>query len=1051
MLREWRLWPPPRFGRLIDVPSSTLLAFLLALAPAVIAWWTGRGIPARINDPALPEILLDRRRQLGKITLAGAVALALLAGSELYWALPLLWIALLISGYPLRRTLFGERWSLPAFLRYAIAAGIGHAGWRLLAAIGPLVALTSAYGMDPNGGPVTQRVALWVGGAIAVTIVIWQQCYARVWLDLHRASPLRATARPELVARLDAVLDRATLARRPGVYRFGAPGGHFVNALAIPSLRAPAVALSDGLLAALTDDEIVAVFAHEVAHHEQFTRRRLRVSALAGVVVALLSVAVPVAFITMGPGLATFGAAALCAAVVIALGKRPSARRDAETASDLRAAALTGDAESLATALAKVHLYNRVPRRWPHAIEQGATHPSLARRIQALRAAAPAPSAPVVETPAALVAVRSPGSNAVVVLEAARAHWFEGVAPDTALELNALRAAASSYRAIAYSDLLELRVGTSRDERTLNAVDRHGHAWTVRIAPADVAPLQRVLDAIDVKLGPRPPALQPTGLATARLVAIATLVALAVSGEAGIVLVPILFVLFRPGLTAALAAAGAIAVGRAFVALTTFAWIDTSRQMSVAGALAGALTLLVLAVLRARAEERRDPVRRPPREAWLLVLLLSCAALMLAIAVVPSGLARPQSLLSNPPLVSAMATLAGIGAAIGTMSGRWRRIGGSATTVAALGGTLLLAGNGSLYNRTAAVQWTTGRLTPSGTAMIPGSGSSALELSPNGRSYVVTQFRAGRRGAPGNRFLVGQFGVGAPTPRASDALQVALLSDDTLLAVALHGTDSLELRAERLVTDSLGNGAVLWRRLLPSIELPRLLLDRTRRVWIVMGRGEDERDVIVATGNFDGTTLRTYRHASATAPDIGEVMSQPLAAFVDGSAIWFTLPGLRDPASSFEPMLMLMAAAPRWELRSSGPAGEGVLADLEGIPQCGSEVDPFGATCVEHSANRTRLWRVGVGEATAAGDLPAALNGVHPLGGGRVAAIERFGTRLALVDLRSHRGTRFTLPPDGSPATGDVRWAADVAAAGPYLAVLSNGGRSSIVRRYRVR
>jgi hypothetical protein len=473
--------------------------------------------------------------------------------------------------------------------------------------------------------------------------------------------------------------------------------------------------------------------------------------------------------------------------------------------------------------------------------------------------------------------------------------------------------------------------------------------------------------------------------------------------------------------------------------------------MSVAGALAAALALLILAVMRTRAEERRDPARRPPREAWLLVLLLSCAALILVFAVLPLGLDRPQSLLSSPPLISGIATLAGIGAAIGTMSGRWRRVGGAGISLAAFAVTLLLAGNGSLYNRAAALHWTTGRLVSTGSVTLPGSGSSSLELSPSGQSYVLTQFRAGRRVAPGNRFLIGRFGEGAPKPHVSDAIQVALLDDETLLAVVSRGTDSLEVRAERLTADSSGSAAVLWHRPVPSIELPRLLLDRGRRLWIVMGRGEDEREVVVATGSFDGAALGTYRRAAARAPDIGEVIGQPLAAFADGSALWFTLPGLRDPASSFGPMLMIMTASPRWELRTSGPTGERVLADLDGIPLCASEIDALGATCVEHSANRTRLWRVGRAEATGAGDLPGALNAVHPLGGGRVAAIERFGTRLAVVDLESHRGMRFTLPLDDSRTTADARWTADVAAAGEYVAVLSSGGSSAVLRRYRIR
>jgi heat shock protein HtpX len=1032
----------------------SLLVIALALAPALLSWWTGRGILARADDPALPEILLDRRRRLGGITVAGVVVLAVVDGASLYWTLPLLWVALLVGNYPLRRGLFAERWSLPAFLRYAISAAIGQSGWRLLVVIGPLVTVTCAVGIDPDGGAVARRVVLWLGGAFSIVMLLWQRFYARVWLDLHHATPLRQLARAELVARLDDVLDRAKLRKRPGVYRFGAPGGHFVNAFAIPSLYAPAVVLSDGLLGALTDDEIVGVFAHEVAHHEQFTRRRLGVAAAAGALVALFAFSLPIAFLMVEPAMATLSAALLGVIIVASLGRRSVKRRHDETASDLRAAALTGDPEALASALTKVHLYNRVPRRWPHAIESAATHPSLARRIQALRGMALAATSGnvatgIVATPALpLAVVRSKRGDTVVVLETTRAHWFDGVPEDTPLDLEALRSVASSYRAIGYSELVELRVGTAGDERTLNAVDLRGTVWSVPIAPSDVRALQTALDAVDVKLGPRPVPIQPAGMATARLLAIAALLTLVMTGEAGVVLVPILFVLFRPALTAAVAAAGAISLGRAIVALTSFAWIDAARQTSVIGAVAAGVALLVVAVLRTRGDARRDASRRPPREAWLLVLLLGGAALMFVAGSWPLALARPASLVSSPLAISAATTLAGLGAAIATTPGLWRRASGSLLSIIALATTVVLAGDGSFYNRSAALAWNAGTLTPAGIAAIPGTGVSTLEASPGGDSYAVTQFRPLRRGAPGNRYLIGRFGAGAP--RASDALQVVFLDDREVLALALRGSDGLELRAESVSADSLGLARLRWVANIPTVEMPRLLVDRGRRLWAVLGQGEDDRKMVVATGSFDGGEPRILDEIVSGPADVGEPVGQPLAAFMDGTTISVTLPGLRDPESSFGPMLMLMAANPRWELRSEGRAGEHVLADFDGVPTCGIEVDGESLVCVEHLSNRTRLWRVGPASAVAIGDLPAAFSAAHPLGGGRVAAVERFGSRMAVVDLTARRGVRLTLPIDDPRRTDSIRWTADVVAAGNYVLVLSSGRAGATVRRYRL-
>ena len=54
-----------------------------------------------------------------------------------------------------------------------------------------------------------------------------------------------------------------------------------MNAVALPGVRTPAVAFSHVLLERLPPDEIAAVFAHEVAHHEHFDGVRLRRKAFA--------------------------------------------------------------------------------------------------------------------------------------------------------------------------------------------------------------------------------------------------------------------------------------------------------------------------------------------------------------------------------------------------------------------------------------------------------------------------------------------------------------------------------------------------------------------------------------------------------------------------------------------------------------------------------------------------------------------------------------------------------------------------------------------------
>jgi heat shock protein HtpX len=1008
---------------------------------------------ARIDDPALPELLFERRRRLGIVTLVGALLLALLFGSELPWALPLLWLALLVSSYPVRRVLFGEQWGLVAFLHYAVSSGIAQAGLWLLMAFTPAIVISLAYGLAPQGGPAAIRIAAWGGAISAIVIALWLNGYARVWLDLHHATPLRESASRELVARFDAVLDRAApkLSRRPEMYRFGAPGGYFMNALAIPSLWSPAVALSDSLLASLTDDEIVAVFAHEVAHHEQFTRRRLWISWSAGMVLTAIVGLIPLGLFDMGPrgGLTTV--ALLPLLIVFALGRRRSRQRDDETASDLRAAELTGNGEAVASALTKIHISNRVPRRWPHSIERAASHPSLARRIQALRTAAPSVGDAPVVLPATLAVVRSPDAGSAVAFDSSRAHWFEGVPADTPLDIDSLQRNASSYRAVAYGDLTELRIGASGDERILSATDRRGQSWTVPIAGADVGVVQTALDTIDVELGRRPVALRPIGMAAARLLAVALLIMLAIAGEAGVALLAILFVLFRPALTAAVAASAGIAFGRALVALPNLAWASTNRQLGIAGALAAAIALGVITVKRVRAETTRDAKRRTPREAWLLVVGLLVITVMLLVAVLPRALAHPASLADNPLAISAATTLLGIGASIATMSGRWRRTGGGLTSAAALAGVLFLSGDGWLFNRAAAFAWTKAKLTPAGSVPITG-GALTVDASPTGASFAVTQYRATKRGVPpASRYLIGRFADSTPRPRTSDASSVAFLDDATLLALETRASDSLELRAERVVVNSLGAPVVLWRRQLPPIDQARVIVDRVHRGWIVFGRGAADADLVVITDTIGGSHPSEHRWPVVPIEeDVGGRTTQLLTAFGDGSTVWMGLSEPRAGASSVAPLLQLMASGVTWEIHGSSAAGEHELADLDGFPSCANDAGHLGVVCVERSAERSRVTRiVSASSVEHIGSLPSGLDVVHA-SGALVAAAERFGEHVAVLDAMTRRGLRLTLPPEDRARRVAGRWTSDIVAAGPHVIVLSNGRDGTSVRRYRI-
>jgi hypothetical protein len=332
-------------------------------------------------------------------------------------------------------------------------------------------------------------------------------------------------------------------------------------------------------------------------------------------------------------------------------------------------------------------------------------------------------------------------------------------------------------------------------------------------------------------------------------------------------------------------------------------------------------------------------------------------------------------------------------------------------------------------------------------------GGLTITASPNGGAFAVSQYQPIRRGQAGGgtRYLFGHFADTTSVLRTSTAARVALLDDERVIVLDGAPGDSLEVRAERIAPNADGSVTMLWRERIPALDGPELLLDRSRHLWLVVARGDGDRSFVVVSDTLGGATPRIM-HLGATSPDdIGEVMTQPLAAFADGSAIWSTLPRLGGPDALATPVLLAMAASPRWEIRGTDNAGERFLADVSGFPACGSEVDDHGVLCVERSTNGTNLWRAPSARMlTRVASLPPVFDIVHGEGTAAVAAAERFGQRAAVVDVASWRAYRLTLPGESAARAG-MRWTADVVARGGYLLVLSGTRDGATVTRYSIR
>jgi len=357
--------------------GSSAVAFAVVLLPGIAAWWTGRRLIPLRDDPALPERLMARRTRLAQAAGICWAGQLFLPGGALWMLAPGL-LALLTGSFASRRALFDESWRLPSYLAWALRLGIASGGFWTLVAAAP-------------------SIVEWAGGswltiaALAAVLLAWSLWFAAIFRALIGARRLDPS---DLQPALEEILARSR-AKAPGLYHAGPRGGRWVSALALPSVRGSAVLMSDTLLDLFDRDEIAAIFAHEVAHLEHYDRRRCLFMLLAQWLIVLVGVvAAPVVIHSIDLGLQSWIPGIWFFLIWLTLSVRISRHQAHEAESDRRAVELCGDGPALARALTKLHALTRLPRRWPLEMERTASHPSLARRIQAIEAAAGIPSPP---------------------------------------------------------------------------------------------------------------------------------------------------------------------------------------------------------------------------------------------------------------------------------------------------------------------------------------------------------------------------------------------------------------------------------------------------------------------------------------------------------------------------------------------------------------------------------------------------------------------------------------------------------------------------------
>lgn len=906
-------------------PTRVLVAAAIALVPALVVLIRGRHVARFADDPALPERLHAGREVMNRWFGATIAALLALTGSAVLWAIPLAAIAYLAAGLPLRRILYNETWSLAVYLSFTIRFFI--AGWSFWLLVCCLPALAF------QAGERAWMVAIVAGTGLLV-LASWQTEVIR-WLV--GAKPVADQA---IRTRFDRLVAATGLAS-PHFEVIDVKGGSLANAFAVPSLRRAAVLVTGPLLERLSADETDAICAHELAHLEYYNAKRLRqLRLLSRALVAGGALLTPVVQFLM-PSAGWMACAAWPVIVVIAMAVMVRDRQKHETASDLRAIALTGNAEALVRALVKLHAMARIPRRWDADLERHHSHPSLKRRIQDIRAAAGTPPAAL----GATAVFESIDGTARVVFGDEDLEWSEGTS--------------ASYR-VRYDRLGELRVAVERTGGTsLLAVDRTGHRWQMPMRLEDVPRVQAVLDIVDSRVEVSAPAttLQPV------LTRAATLTVCIVSLNAGLLGVAMVLALTLTRSEAPLlGGAGLAAMAGAFMTWRDPGPIyglmpDGFAVALVAILLAGGALLLWLAYAR-----RNDEV---PTRAWQLVAVIGAAALMswllpiLGHGLDPVGLhqaargspsavllplALAGALLWSPrkPLRAVSALAVGSSLVAGGV--------GSQAFLDRFGGDLFLKPAPALKVRTLdhpihefSVSFAIG----------------ALQLSPGGRSIAaLTHSEDGRA-----TIHLGRAG-GTLTPVDADG--ALFVDDDHAIAWTIDGsrTDLREITVAAPETTS-------WQLRVSGLPAPTMSLDAKSKRWRLTSRAG--ANVIEAREGVIGSDrITNYRWS---VPEGRSALFMPIAQSGDRVLAVEPRPDLTFPA--IDPLgafVFLLASGPQWRstIWTLGPDEARDLGTSRLELECHPVPLAARGACQIFDASRTRFFAVdaGAGDITAVASLP---------------------------------------------------------------------------------
>ena len=133
---------------------SWIAPAVLALLPAVFRLRRGQALVRDLQHPAFAEKLLTGR------TLLAVVFVSVAAIEVVFWPrrsvliLPFQLLAFMAAGWPLRRAMLGESWSVGAYLWFYVRMVVAIYGFWILLMVAPWLA-------HPDGSPYGPRRQDW--------------------------------------------------------------------------------------------------------------------------------------------------------------------------------------------------------------------------------------------------------------------------------------------------------------------------------------------------------------------------------------------------------------------------------------------------------------------------------------------------------------------------------------------------------------------------------------------------------------------------------------------------------------------------------------------------------------------------------------------------------------------------------------------------------------------------------------------------------------------------------------------------------------------------